>query len=107
MEGRSARFLPPSVLSYFLKQLNKNKRTKRIHLGCVFILVKVKVINMKIADHLDKTTKSKLNGLKDKPRKKHKKKNKYEKLSPGELRELMGANKQTLKRGKGGAYKGK
>ncbi len=63
---------------------------------------------MKLFDHLDNNTKSKLNNLKDtkKPRQNNKKpKRPKENLTNRDVRELMGEFKDVYKRGRGGAIR--
>lgn len=63
---------------------------------------------MKIADHLDKTTKSKLNNIsKQNKKKKHKKKRRnVERFSERDLLELMGVGRDRYER-RGGAVRRK
>jgi DNA-binding transcriptional regulator YiaG len=55
------------------------------------------VMNMKIEDHLSKRQKKVIDTIRKK----------NEELSQQDWLEIMGTNKQTLKRGKGGAYRSK
>ncbi|QOY38791.1 hypothetical protein AWH56_005285 [Anaerobacillus isosaccharinicus] len=63
---------------------------------------------MKLSERLDKTTKNKLNSLKDKPvkRKRKKKKRNVEKLTERDIKELMGQYRDTYER-RGGAVRRK
>jgi len=66
---------------------------------------------MKLSDCLNKSTRNKLRNLssKSKPddKQQHTNNRFKEKLSPNDLKELMGENRQTYKRGKGGSIRRK
>lgn len=60
------------------------------------------MVKLKIADHLDKGTRKRLNNLgKCKKNISAESNNGKEKLSPNDLKEMVGQNRQTYKRGKG------
>ncbi|WNF36603.1 hypothetical protein RJD24_19620 [Bacillaceae bacterium IKA-2] len=76
-------------------------------MGAYFILKRV--VKLNIASLLDKGTRKRLNNLGKRKDKNvtTEKKISEEKLSPYDLKELMGQNRQTYKRGKGGAVRRK
>ena len=66
---------------------------------------------MKLSDRIDNNIRGKLRNLSSKSRPDDKKQTTNsrckEKLSPNDLKDLMGENRQTYKRGKGGAVRRK
>jgi hypothetical protein len=73
-----------------------------------FYFVQRRVVPMKLSDHLDNNTKTKLTNLTDKKKpssKKRKRQKPKENLTDRDFRELMGEFKDTYKRSRGGAMR--
>lgn len=78
--------------------------------AALFILLGRELVCMKLSDHLDKNTKSRLNNIKDNKKSRYRNKRckkTKEKFSERDIRELMGEFKDTYKRSRGGAIRRK